>query len=378
MYNGLYRNQFNAQRERKENLMRRGRTWLLILLLVVIIGGAAAYFIFSGGGGIFGAPAATPTVAVRQVEVVVAGQQIPKLATIDENMLSTVLLPESNVVSTMIRDKAQVVGKYAKYQLDQGHFITTADIATSALEVPQGGSEAARLIPNGMVAISIPMTRLGSAAYGVQDGDHVNLILTALFVDVDPGFQSILPNTAGSVTLAPGSGQQTASVAAGSPVGRTEIDPVLNAPIYVIPSEAQRPRMVSQMILQDIQVLHVGNFPQAGVQAAPQPTPEPGATPAPTPAPTRPDVVTLIVNPQDAVTLTYLMFSGLQNGAQMTMVLRGADDQSRVQTESATLQFLLSQYGITIPAKLSNAMNPVLNQLAPPAWHGDDQVTVNP
>jgi Flp pilus assembly protein CpaB len=373
MYNGLYRNQFNAQWERKENLMRRGRTWLLILLLVVIIGGAAAYFVFSGGGGIFGAPAATPTVEVRTVDVVVASQTIPRQELIDESSLSTVSLPETNVVSTMIRDKAQVVGKYAKYQLDPGHFITTADIAAT-----QPGSEAAIAVPNGMVAISIPMTRLGSAAYGIQNGDHVNLILTSLFVDVDPGFQSILPNTAGSVTLAPGSGQQTASIAAGSPVGRTEIDPVLNAPIYVIPSEAQRPRMVSQMILQDVQVLRVGDFPRPGVQAAAQPTPVPGATPAPPQVPPRPDIVTLLVNPQDAVTLTYLMFSGLQNGAQMTMVLRGPDDQSRVQTESATLQFLLSQYGITIPAKLSNAMNPVLNQLAPPAWHGDDQVTVNP
>jgi pilus assembly protein CpaB len=346
----------------------------LILLLIVIIGGAAAYFFFSGGGGLLGAPAGTPTAAVREVEVVVAGQTIQRQATIEEGMLQMVSLPEDNVQATMIRDKAQVVGKYAKYQLDQGHFITSADVAAT-----QPGSDAAIAIPNGMVAISIPMTRLGSAAYGIQDGDHVNLIVTTLFVDVDPAFQSILPNTAGSVTLAPGSGQQTASVAAGSPVGRTEIDPVLNAPIYVIPSEAQRPRLVSQMILQDIPVLRVGNWPLPGGEvAAPQPTPAPGATPVPTPAPARPDIVTLIVSPQDAVTLTYLMFSGIQNGAQMTMVLRGADDQSRVQTESATLQFLLSQYGITIPAKLSNAMDPVLNQLAPPYWHGDDQVTQNP
>ena len=343
--------------------MRRGRTLLLILLLIVIIGGAAGYFVFFGGGGLFGAPAATATPAVREVEVVVAGQQIPKGVIIDEGMLSTVMLPEDTVVSTMIRDKAQVVGKYAKYQLDQGHFITTADIATSTLEIPVGGSEAARLIPSGMVAVSIPMTKFGSAAYGIRDGDHVNLILTSLFVDVDPGFQSILPNTAGAVTLAPGTGQQTASIAAGSPVGRTEIDPVLNAPIYVIPSEAQRPRLASQMIMQDISVLHVGPFKLPGEEApAAQPTPAPGATPAPAAPVTPPDVITLIVNPQDAVTLYYIMYSG----AKVDMALRGVDDETRVQTKSATLQFLLSQYGITIPAKLSNAMQPAINQLGPP------------
>jgi len=356
--------------------MRRGRTLLLLLLLLVIIGGAAAYFFVFQGGGLLGAPQATATPAVRLVDVVVAGQQIPKTALIDDTMLATVQLPEDTVVSSMIRDRAQVIGKYAKYQLDQGHFITSADIAESSLQIPQGGSEAARLVPPGMVALSIPMTRLGSAAYGIRDGDHINLILTTLFVDVDPAFQSILPNTAGSVSLAPASGQQTASIAAGSPVGRTEIDPVLNAPIYVIPSEAQRPRLVSQMVLQDVQVLHVGNFKLPEQEMAQQPAaPQAGPTPTTTPAPqiTAPDVITLIVSPQDAVTLTYLIYSG----GKMSMALRGVDDQTRVQTESATLQFLLSQYGITIPAKLSNAMTPALTQLTDPALPGD-VVTINP
>jgi pilus assembly protein CpaB len=354
--------------------MRRGRSLLLLLLLLVIIGGAAAYFVFSGGGGLLPTTSATATPAVRTVDVIVAGQNIPKSAIIDEGMLTTQALPETAVSANMITDKAQVVGKYAKYQLDQGHFISPADIAESTLEIPQGGSEAARLVPPGMVAVSIHMTRWNSAAYGIQDGDHVNLILTSLFVDVDPGFQSILPNLAGAVSLAPASGQQTASVAAGSPVGRTEIDPVLNAPIYVIPSEAQRARLSSQMILQDIVVLHVGTFSLPGQEAAAQPTPAPGATPTPAPAVQPPDIITLIVTPQDAVTLYYIMYSG----AKIDMALRGVNDQTRVQTESATLQFLLSQYGITIPAKLSNAMQPGINNLGNPYLPSPEQVTVNP
>jgi pilus assembly protein CpaB len=333
--------------------MRRGRTLLLLLLLVVIIGAAAAYFFVFQGGNILGGSQQTATPAVRLVPVVVAGQQIPKTALIDEGMLTTVDLPEDKVVSTMIRDKAEVVGKYAKYQLDQGHFITTADIAESSLEIPQGGSEAARLVPPGLVAISIPMDRLGLDAYGIRDGDHINLILTALFIDVDPGFQSILPNI--GTVIEPGA----AAAPPSGPVGRTEIDPVLNLPIYVVPSEAQRPRLVSQMILQDVQVLHVGDFKLPEEEAAAQPAgPQVGPTPTPTPNTQvieKPTIITLIVSPQDAVTLTYLMYSG----AKMNLALRGVDDQSRVQTESATLQFLLSQYGITIPAKLSNVMVPV-------------------
>ena len=329
--------------------MRRGRTLLLFLLLLVIIGGgAAAYFVFASGGGFLGAQA-TPTPAVRLVDVVVAAQQIPKAAIIEDAMLGFAQIPEDTVVVSMIRNKEEVIGKYAKTQLEQGIFITRGNIAESTLDIPQGGSEAARLVPPGMVAISLPITRLALDAYAVRDGDHVNLILTALFLDVDPGFQSILPNN--GTVLSTGA----VAVPPPGPVGRTEIDPVLNLPVYVVPSEAQRARLVSQMILQDIQVLHVGNFPYADAETQQPPAPQPGATPTPQPPPAPPDIITLIVSPQDAVTLSYLMYSG----AKWNLALRGVNDQTRVQTESATLQFLLSQYGITIPAKLSNVMIPV-------------------
>ncbi|MEI7846459.1 MAG: hypothetical protein WCK35_11715, partial [Chloroflexota bacterium] len=40
-----------------------------------------------------------------------------------------------------------------------------------------------------------------------------------------------------------------------------------------------------------------------------------------------------------------------------TMALRAPDDTSRVETEAATLQYLLSQYAIPVPAKLPYAMD---------------------
>jgi pilus assembly protein CpaB len=67
-----------------------------------------------------------------------------------------------------------------------------------------------------------------------------------------------------------------------------------------------------------------------------------------------PDVVTLIVNPQDAVSLNYLMLAG----ANLNMVLRSAADDSRVDTEAATLQFILDQYRIPNPAKLPYGTEP--------------------
>ena len=81
----------------------------------------------------------------------------------------------------------------------------------------------------------------------------------------------------------------------------------------------------------------------------------------------RPDIITLVVSPQDAVTLTYLIY----HGAQLTLTLRGIDDTARVETEAATLQFLLSQYGIPVPAKLPYGITPTLEQLAQPFMPND-------
>src|SRR3990172_7846437 len=78
----------------------------------------------------------------------------------------------------------------------------------------------------------------------------------------------------------------------------------------------------------------------------------------------KPDIVTLVVTPQEAITLTYL----LNSGVQMTMTLRGpSDDVSRVDTEAATLQYLLSQYRIPVPPKLPYSLEPRVNSLVTPA-----------
>jgi pilus assembly protein CpaB len=189
-----------------------------------------------------------------------------------------------------------------------------------------------------------------------------------MFIDVDANFQSSLPNYTAQVTgvgfipeTLPVLSASVASGGASSAQGRAELDPTLNQALYIVPSEKQRARLVSQMILQDIQVLHVGNFSLAAGESQPQPaqaTPPPpadGQAPTPVPLPV-PDVVTIIVTPQDAVALTYLMYSG----TTFNLTLRAPDDTTRVETEAATLQYLLSQYAIPVPAKLPYSMEPRL------------------
>ena len=97
--------------------------------------------------------------------------------------------------------------------------------------------------------------------------------------------------------------------AAGTPQGRLELDPSLQQPYYLIPSEAQRPRMVCQMMLQDVVVMKLGNFSreEGATIDTPSVPPTTDANGQPVQTNPAPDIVTLIVTPQDSITLTYLL-----------------------------------------------------------------------
>jgi pilus assembly protein CpaB len=342
--------------------MRRGRI-LIFLLLIVLIGLVVVFVIFRGIlTGAFGG--AKPEAQLNNVEVFVAGQNIPQGAKITEDELATISLPQDKVsaVEFTADEKSQLVGKGARFPLDQGVVITEPMVGDTA--PPPPGPQWAALIPPGMTAFSIPASRLSLVSYGVADGAHVNLNGCFLFVDVDPSFQTITPNNTATLT-ATGFPQNALPIlsltvgGAAGPQGRLELDPSLQQPYYLVPSEAQRPRTVCQTILQDVVVMKLGNFPlaTANTQAAQQQQQQQqqGAAPAP-------DIITLIVSPQDAVTLQYMIYTN----AQMMMALRNPNDQSRLATEAATLQFLLSQYNIPVPAKLPYALQPRIDALAAP------------
>jgi Flp pilus assembly protein CpaB len=321
-----------------------------------------AFFVISRGGLFPGAAGPTAVPAAPMVDIVVVLQPINRDDQIKEDALTTMQFPQASLTSKMITDKQLLLGKYAVYPLSQGMPVTT-DMVSDRPGLNQPGSEAAKVVSPGLVAISIPITRLSAVAYGIKDGDRVNVIATTMFVDVDANFQSRLPNLTANVT-GPGFTPDTlptlsATVLSGGPgaeQGRAELDPTLNQALYLVPSEPQRPRLVSQMILQDIQVLHMGDFllPEEEAQAAQAQAQPVEGQPTPTPPVIKqPELITLIVTPQDAVALTYLMYSG----SKFTLTLRAPDDTSRVETEATTLQYLLSQYAIPVPAKLPYVMN---------------------
>jgi Flp pilus assembly protein CpaB len=347
--------------------MRRGRIffYLAFILILALVAVAVVYlrFLQPTTGPVAQVPTPTP---IEMVNVVVVTQQVPRGQVLDENVLATIQIPRSAFVEGYFTDLAEVVGRRARVSLVPNMLLTTGMVVDTTEQLSETGSTAALQIPRGMVAVSVPINRLSSVSYALRPGDHVNVIVSLQFVDLDADFQTILPNK-NAVVIAPQPGDlqtgqgETLSAAAQEAAGvqgRAEIDPLLEQTFYVVPSEGQRPRLVAQTLLQDAIVLGVGEFQLKDEEAAPQaqatpqpeePAPQQEAAPQPTPTPLpKPEVITLIVTPQDAVTLNYL----LNGPARISLALRPADDDTRVQTEAATLDFLLKQYNIPVPVKL--------------------------
>lgn len=370
--------------------MRRGRIFIY-LALIIILGLVAVYVLYQRGSQ---SPAAEPgdvvveaTPVVEDIDVVVVTQNTPRGTVLDETLLTTIKIPKNDAVSGMFfTDMASAVGRRAKFDLDSGIPLTASMLVDSAEALSATGSVAALSIPRGKVAISIPISRLSSVSYAPRPGDHVSVIVTMMFVDVDSEYQTRLPNEVLQV-MGPISTEELSLISMGllkeefvTFQGRTELDPLMNELVYVVPPEQQRGRLVSQTLLPNVMVLQVGNFqleedevvtptPTTAEETPVEPVPEPQADTETvvTPDVELPDVITLIVDPQDAVSLNYLLFSG----AELTLVLRAADDDSITATESATMQFLLDEYNITMPAKLPYGTEPRVDDIELPVLEND-------
>ena len=361
--------------------MRRGRT-LILVVLVLIIGLAVVGFVFFQSSQNSAKQQANEPVYVK---IYSASQDIAQGEPITEEKLTTINIPQDKVTASEFTEAEKTIlldNKIALYPLKQGVVITETMVVDASSSVPVASSEWAARIPMGMTAMTLPTNRLALAGYGASDGARVNVNACFLFVDVDPSFQTSLPNWFDRVYGTGFNKEGYAEMSTGilpparGVAGRAELDAALQQPFYYIPSEAQRPRVVCQTLAQDVTVLHMGNFSlptaaDAAQAAAPatdqtknQQTP-PDTTS--TQANKRPDIVTLLVTPQDALILTYTIYTN----AQVTLTLRNAGDRGKVVTEAATLQFLLSQYNIPVPAKLPYALHPAVPQLLSPSLPND-------
>lgn len=369
---------------------------MIVLAILVILALVALYAVLNLDTANSGQeqPAST-------VDIVIVVQPIARGALITAEHLGLLAYPADQTIEGMFTSITDVAGRRSRYDLTPGTPLNASMLADDSEVVEAGGSDTALLIPAGMVAFPIPIDRFSSLAYGLRAGDHVNVIATLLLVELDQSFQTQTPNnTAGIiepgnalVTGGQNTGEEassnvdvndlinvlTAQVVNGGPsaqLGNGFVDEQTGQPFYAVPSEPQRPRLVSQTLLQDIVVLHVGNqlYTDSAGNEVEQPTtttidPNTGAEVEVPAAVEPPDIITLIVTPQDAVTLNYLIYTG----AQLNLALRATGDDSVISTEAVTLEFLLNNYNIPVPSKLPFGLTPRIDTLISPAQQDERQ-----
>jgi pilus assembly protein CpaB len=367
--------------------MRRGRL-LIMLAFILLLGVAAVYLVLRRIGTPTAQPEGTP-VPQDFALIVIAAQDISRGSVIPGDAVITAPFPADSVVETMLTDPGQAIGYRARMDIARGLPLTQNMITQTPGDVLATGSDAALIIPRGLTAISIPISRLSSIGYALRDGDQVDVLASFLVVDIDPDFQTLLPNE--TLTLiAPDGTTLTAFLCTevqqgeggtdcinpvAPPFGRLDIEEESQQPLFSKPIEAQRPRLVTQRLIDYATVLHVGTFTlEEEEQAASVPVPAQGvgapaaqgqATTVTTIRP--PDVVTLIVTPQDALALNW----AVKSGVDLVLTLRAPGDTSIDETTSVTLQYLVDNYDIAIPSKLSYGVEPRVDKLVPPTLPND-------
>lgn len=321
------------------------------------------------------------------VKVVVSLQTLPRGYQITADVIDTILIAEdrlaSEVGTNVITDTAKLIGKYARTDIFQGQTITKDLFVGDPTLIGVENYGPSVLIPPGFIAQAVPMDRLSGVAYGVSEGDYVDIMITFTFFEIDPQFQSLLENNAQFfIEQVDEEGNITQLVILLEPLGRFEELPTGDL-AHIFPSEGQRPMNVS-MILQNAKVIQVGEWkPVAAVQpatATPEPvgegTPTPTAGPSqpvtPTPAP--PDVLLLALIPQQQLLLKY----AVEANANIDFALRGINDGQLYSIENVDLDYLLNRFGIEIPPNFNYTVDVPLITVTPGSGGGSDQPVATP
>lgn len=374
---------------------------LLLFLALILLAAVVVFVLLSGGEDQEGDTTETPVAAtgptgpagdalVQQVgfvEIVVAVQDLPRGIVIPSDGISVQRWPQDALPEPgnyfPAEEFDQVVNKIARTDIFRGSPILKRYVVDNIRDVARTGSDAAAILnalpqDRSWVAVAVPLdpSGIGQAAYAIQDGDFVDVILSFLFVDVDPDFGTRLPNNVSIITRL-----ETGELSIGAPrQGRTEASVLTPEGVLLGPSEAsQRPRLVTQYTVQNAFVVHVGFFDETGKFIGLTPTPTqlpatalpPGegttgqqqqqqaASPVPSATPYTPLIITLGVTPQDALVLTWAVDAQIP----ITLVLRAAGDDRIVNTEPVTLDYMIRNYNAEPPNALEFALEPPITSV---------------
>jgi pilus assembly protein CpaB len=307
------------------------------------------------------------------VQIVVAAQNIPRgtRITADNNAVKVMPWPKSALPEGTLVEVTTAHDRIARQDIPIDMPITEGMLTTKPGDVASTGSDAALLLPPGRVAYAMPVARWSSVAWAIQPGDHVDVLISMLIVDIDQDFQTELPNVQYSIIPVTGVEEETAggTIVGTQVIGRLEALPDGTLVMALPGEDNQRPRLVTQMVIQDAIVLQVGDWGPEEPEEPPPPPPAEGEGEGEEAAPVTREVTveinksaTLGITPQDAVVLKYLE----ELGVSIDFVVRSASDAGDIYTtEAVTLDYVFERYSMEVPPKLPYGSEPPIYDLYP-------------
>ena len=291
---------------------RRRRLAIIVILVfgVLLIGAVIAYLFFGGGLVALGLaqatetpippPTATPLpdgVAsptpsftavpdVEFVEVVVSLQTIQQERgyQMTEAEVAIELRLASEVDSNVITDINDVIGKFTRRKIYQGETLTHDAFVDDLTQVGREEYGPSSLIPQGFVAMAVPVDRLGSVGYGVEAGDSIDILVSFILLPVDEQFQTRLPNKATFYIVTQ---EDVVDEVTGETVTRTIRKPYTITPYgrfealptgdtaFVQPSEELARGTHIAFVIQNARVIEVGPWIPPSPALVPTATPNP-------------------------------------------------------------------------------------------------------
>lgn len=310
--------------------MRRGGIVILLIGLILLVSAAALFFLLQqpGGGELIGGAQPTPALPteVPEVQIVRARVDIPANTLIaDTTLLDVITVPQTEFdPDKNFSSSGEVVGKLTTRLFRANEFIVKAGLTEPGLsqQIPTAEAERAR-----DKAYPFIVNNLSGVADRIVPGDFVDVVAT---FNVPRRWSY--------------------------PTARDERGLVrsLEDPIFVstrtIVQRAQVLQIVRPPVATDATPVPgaapgSGSLPQ--VDASGQPI-EPASGQASGPITAEAWTLLLALNDQEVE----LMEFALASNARMVLVLRGAGDNAFEPTIGATLDLLISEFGLPLPYAL--------------------------
>jgi Flp pilus assembly protein CpaB len=340
-----------------------------------------------------GLPTPTPTPAVRLEPVVIAARSLPVGERIRADLLLTEMRPNSNIAlqgGYTFSDPEELIGEIVKTNIAEGQAILAPMIALDPTDLAATGSDISLYVDQGLVAVAFPINQYSGAAYAMRPGDMVDVLMSMPVVELDPEYNTKLPNITQRVDdLALSEG--TDFLFPPALEGRLELIEPLNlvgevsGPIGEDEEDksTQVPRRITQLTIQQAEVVWIGTWQDplelerqaaqaaaaAELAAANSDVPVPTPTPLPERLEAEPDIVILTMTAQDALSLKW----SLERGLDIDLALRAPGDTTVFATNSVSLPVLVDNGALRIPEKSDYGVDPSLYKLDFPTLDTEEE-----